>query len=281
MWWFLVVTPATPLLAWWATCTSSIMAAEAQSEIFTLLPPLLAYLLLGRPQRDAVCLSTLYLVEDAGLTVNPSVRQGLCMLELEWMALSAQKTCRQRLSMKKPLPTLHWALQRLHLCQGLHQSCWSAPCAYCDMHVSVFQTSWPVTTVHVQIVFDSISASRSQSPVSTSAAQSALSVSIPMTSKWSWETELSWRSMKSSCWGGGSWLNLTAVGALPRTVGKKQGRGIIKASPWIKLSIVKLTASKHMVYLSQQAINVKLITLFSTCTTSKSVTRDVPDVLYI
>lgn len=167
MWWFLVVAPATHLLAWWAACTSSIMAAQAQSEIFTRLPPLLASHRLERTQRGAVCPCTLYLVEGAGLIVTSSASQGLCRVELEWMALSALKMCSQRLSMIKRLSRVHWELHQL-LWQGLHQSCWSALCAYCVSHGRASQTSWPVIIVPVLIVCDSICASRSQSRVNIS-----------------------------------------------------------------------------------------------------------------
>lgn len=227
MWWFLDVAPAALPLTWWAAYTSSIMAAQAQNGTFTLPPPLLASLQLERPLRSAVCPSTQSLVDAAGLTVSQNASPGLCRLPLEWTELSAPKVSSQRLSTIKPLPSLHWVQHRLHQCQVLHQSCWSALCAYCAMHVIASQTSWPATTAPVPTACDSTCASRSQSLESTSAARSARSASTPMTSSWSWGTGPSWRSMRNSCWGGGWWLNPTAAGALPLTVGKNESWGIM------------------------------------------------------
>lgn len=217
MWWFLVVAPVASFLAWWAAC---IMAAQAQSETFTLLPPLLASPQFARPPRSAVCPSIHSSADDAGLSATPSASPGHCRLPLEWTALSAPKMSRQRLSRIKPLPSLHLQQHQLHQCRVLHQSCWSALCAYCVMHGTASQTSWHATTALVQTACDSICASRSQSPELTSAALSAQSASTPTIFGWSWGTGPLWRSMRSSCWGGGWWLSRTAAGALPLTVGK-------------------------------------------------------------
>lgn len=217
MWWFLVVAPVAFFLAWWAAC---IMAAQAQSETFTLLPPLLASPQFARPPRSAVCRSIHSSADDAGLSATPSASPGHCRLPLEWTALSAPKMSRQRLSRIKPLPSLHLQQHQLHQCRVLHQSCWSALCAYCVMHGTASQTSWHATTALVQTACDSICALRSQSPELTSAALSAQSASTPTIFGWSWGTGPLWRSMRSSCWGGGWWLSRTAAGALPLTVGK-------------------------------------------------------------
>lgn len=221
------ISPAARPLTWWAVYTSSIMAAQAQNGTSSLSPPLSVSRLSERPLKSAVCPSTRSLAAAVGQTASKSASPGLRRRVPPRTESSALKVSSQR-----RLSSLHWARRRLCRFQGPHRSYWSAPCACCAMHATTSLTSWPATTAPVPTACASTCASRSQSPEWTSVARSARSASTPTTSRWSWETGPSWRSTRSSCWGGGWWPNLTAAGALLPTVGKNQTQGIMRATPW-------------------------------------------------